>query len=203
MPKIVIVDLGLGNLRSVENGLEKAGSTAFITGRKEEIREADAIVLPGVGAFEDATRNLKPLSETLLDQVESGKPLLGICLGLQLLFTTSMEGGTYDGLDVLNGKIIRLPESVKIPQIGWNTLKIVKPESPLCSGIPENAFVYFVHSYYAEVENRNDIDTLTEYGIEFPSVVSRKHVFATQFHPEKSGHVGLQMLENFVRYIKA
>ena len=202
MPKVAIIDYGLGNLRSIQRGLETVGANVIITHLEGEIGGADAFVLPGVGAFEDAVNNLRPLSQVVLDQIKSGKPLLGVCLGLQLLFTESAEGGVQRGLDVFKGKVVRLP-SLKIPHIGWNTLKILKPDSLLFKGVPDNSFVYFVHSYYADVEDSDDAVTTTEYGINFPSTVSRGHVFATQFHPEKSGYVGLRILKNFINYVKA
>jgi len=199
---VAIIDYGAGNLRSIQRGLETVGANVIITHLEGEIGGADALVLPGVGAFEDAVNNLRPLSQVVLDQMKSGKPLLGVCLGLQLLFTESTEGGMQRGLDVFKGKVVRLP-SLKIPHIGWNTLKILKPDSLLFKGVPDNSFVYFVHSYYADVEDSDDVVTTTEYGINFPSTVSRGHVFATQFHPEKSGYVGLRILKNFINYVKA
>ena len=203
MVKIAIVDYGLGNIRSIKRGLEEVESEPYITHEREEIADADAIVLPGVGAFGEAAKNLKPISETILDQIHKEKPLLGICLGLQLLFTTSTEGGIHRGLNVLRGKVIQLPPNVKVPHMGWNTLRIVKPDSPLLAGIPDGAYVYFVHSYYGDAENEDEIISKTNYGKEFPSAVSKKHTFATQFHPEKSGKNGLQILRNFVEYVKS
>lgn len=203
LTKIAVIDYGLGNLRSIRRGLEEVGAKVCITHRKAEIRRADALVLPGVGAFEEAIKNLKPISQVVRDQIEIGKPLLGICLGLQLLFTTSTEGGLHRGLNILKGKIVKLPPGVKVPHMGWNTLKIVKPDNPLFEGVPDNSYAYFVHSYYAIAENENDIITKTTYGVDFPSTVSRDHVLATQFHPERSAMTGLQILKNFVNYIKS
>jgi len=202
LPKVAIIDYGLGNLRSIQRGLETAGASAIITHREDEICGADALVLPGVGAFKDAIENFKPLSQVVLNQIKSGKPLLGVCLGLQLLFTESSEGGIQRGIDVFRGKVVRLP-SLKVPHIGWNTLKILKPDNLLFKGVPDNSFVYFVHSYYGDAEDSDDVVTTTEYGINFPSTVSRSNVFATQFHPEKSGHTGLCILKNFINYVKA
>jgi glutamine amidotransferase len=202
MPKIVILNYGLGNLRNVQRGLEAAGSKAWITTERSGVEAADAIILPGVGAFRDAIANLVPFKQKLQDQVESGVPLLGICLGLQLLYTQSTEGGWYPGLDVLKGTILALPKGRKIPQIGWNTLKIVDAENPLVYDVPDDAYAYFVHSYYAQVDDEMDVVTTTRYGIDFPSIVARKNVFATQFHPEKSGKTGLKILKNFVAYVK-
>jgi glutamine amidotransferase len=202
MPKIVIINYGLGNLRNVQRGLEAAGAKAWITTESSGVEAADAIILPGVGAFRDAIANLAPFKQGLRDQVESGVPLLGICLGLQLLYTQSTEGGWYLGLDVLKGTIRALPKGRKIPQIGWNTLTIVNAGNPLVDDVPDDAYAYFVHSYYAQVDDEKDVVTTTRYGIDFPSIVARKNVFATQFHPEKSGKTGLKILRNFVAYVK-
>jgi len=201
--RVAIVNYGIGNLRSIKRSLEAVGSKVVITHEKADIIVADAIVLPGVGAFEGAVKNLKPISDMLLDQVREGKPLLGICLGLQLLFTVSTEGGLYRGLDILKGRVVRLPEGVKIPRMGWNTLKIVKPDNPLLREVSDGAYVYFVHSYYAEADDPDNIVAETHYGLDFPSVLSRDNIFATQFHPEKSGKTGLQILKNFIETIKA
>jgi glutamine amidotransferase len=202
MPKIVIINYGLGNLRNVQRGLEAAGAKAWITTESSGVEAADAIILPGVGAFRDAIANLAPFKQGLRNQVESGVPLLGICLGLQLLYTQSTEGGWYLGLDVLKGAIRALPKGRKIPQIGWNTLTIVNAGNPLVDDVPDDAYAYFVHSYYAQVDDEKDVVTTTRYGIDFPSIVARKNVFATQFHPEKSGKTGLKILRNFVAYVK-
>ena len=202
LPKIVIIDYGLGNLRSVHKALEKIGADVYISKQEEDISKADALILPGVGAFRDAVKNIVPLKSVVCEQVESEKPLLGICLGLQLLFTESTEGGIYDGLDVLRGRIVRFPEGLKVPHIGWNAMRIVDSANPLVEGLPKEPYVYFVHSYYAEVKDKSDIVALTDYGLDFPSMVAKGDVFATQFHPEKSGKVGLKILENFFKYIK-
>jgi glutamine amidotransferase len=202
MQKIAIIDYGLGNLRSIRKGLEKAGAEAYITHQEEDIRKADALVLPGVGAFKEAIKNLKPLSQVVCEQIELGKPLLGVCLGLQLLFTVSTEGGLHRGLDIFRGKVVKLPSNVRVPHMGWNTLKIVKSENPIVEGLPNNSYAYFVHSYYGDAEEKNDIITETTYGIDFPSILSKGNVFATQFHPERSATTGLQILKNFVNYVK-
>ena len=198
MPRVAIINYGLGNLRSVEKATEKVGGTPQITSSPEDLKAADAIILPGVGAFRDAQANLRELTPTVLEQVEAGKPLLGICLGLQLLFTESTEGGVYTGLDIIKGRVVRLPEGLKVPHMGWNTLSIVDKGSPLMRNIESGSYVYFVHSYYGAVEDSGDIVAETEYGVTFPSIVSRGNVYATQFHPEKSGVTGLRMLGNFV-----
>lgn len=203
MVKIAIIDYGIGNLRSITNGLKKVKSEVIITHDKQEINDADALILPGVGAFKGAIDKLKPMSNLILEQIDQGKPLLGICLGLQLLFTTSTEGGVYKGLDVFKGKVMKLPSDVKVPHIGWNSLDFIKLDSPLFNEIIEGSYVYFVHSYYGDVKNSDEIIAKTQYGIDFPSAVSKEQVFATQFHPEKSGKIGLQILKNFINYVKS
>lgn len=207
MPTILIVDYGLGNLRSVQKALETMSADASISSRAKdsavrEIAEADALILPGVGAFGDAMRNVEPVREAICEQVEAGKPLLGVCLGLQMLFSESTEGGLFKGLDVFRGRVIRFPSGLKVPHMGWNTLKIVDEDNPLVEGLLKEEYAYFVHSYYAEVKNEKTVVALTEYGVDFPSILCRKNVFATQFHPEKSGRTGLKILENFLNYVK-
>lgn len=152
-----------------------------------------------MGAFRDAIKNLKPLSKFVLDYIDDGKPLLGICLGMQLLFSESTEDGLFKGLDIIKGRVIKLPPSVKIPHIGWNTLILDKSKNLLLEGIPDNSYVYFVHSYYPVPENPTVTLAWTEYGVRFSSIINNKNVYATQFHPEKSGRVGIKILENFVR----
>jgi glutamine amidotransferase len=203
MVKIAIVDYGIGNLRSIKTSLEAVGSEIIITNERDGIVNADAIVLPGVGAFEGALKNLEKISDIILNQVEESKPLLGICLGLQLLFTASMEGGFHKGLDIFNGKVIKIPLEVKIPHMGWNTLRILKPDNPLVREVPNESYVYFVHSYYGAAECADDVISRTYYGLDFPSALSTKNVFATQFHPEKSGETGLHILKNFVGFVKS
>ncbi|MFX1521464.1 MAG: imidazole glycerol phosphate synthase subunit HisH [Promethearchaeota archaeon] len=205
MINTAIINYGAGNLRSISNGLRKAGSETRIIKTPSEIKLVDAVVLPGVGAFRDAINNLKEFIDPIKDAVNEGKTLLGICLGLQLLFTESEEGGLYQGMDLLPGRVIKLPDTVKIPQIGWNNLEIVKKDNPLFNGkfqIKNGEFVYFVHSYYGDLKKEDLVIAKTEYGVTFPSVISDGQIFATQFHPEKSGEVGLKMLENFVGFIK-
>ncbi|MHA1606533.1 MAG: imidazole glycerol phosphate synthase subunit HisH [Candidatus Freyarchaeota archaeon] len=197
-----VVDYGVGNLRSIVRGLEKAGASAKLTRDAKELSDADAIVLPGVGAFKDAMENLASLKNTLLDEIKSGKPLLGICLGLQLLFTESTEGGLHKGLDVVNGKVVRLPSNVKVPHIGWNTIKLHDHSISLFEGITDESYFYFVHSYYAVPKDENVVAARTRYGVSFPSVIRKGNVFATQFHPEKSGRIGLKLLRNFVQMVK-
>ncbi|UCH02687.1 MAG: imidazole glycerol phosphate synthase subunit HisH [Candidatus Bathyarchaeota archaeon] len=201
LPKISIINYGVGNLRSVRRGLERTGAEILVTHNPKEIRESDAIVLPGVGAFSTAIRDLASLSDLLKQHVEEGKPILGICLGLQLLFTQSFEGGLLEGLDLIKGDIVKLPDNVKIPQIGWNTIDIVKHHS-LLEGVKDNSYFYFVHSYIPKPQDTTVIVTTTEYGTKFPSIVAKQNIFATQFHPEKSSNNGLIILNNFVKNVR-
>lgn len=197
-PKIGIVNFGVGNLRSVKKGLESAGAVSFITDDIAEAFAADAVVLPGVGAFKSAMQVMAPYLDIVKKGVLNGIPLLGICLGMQVFFSRSEEGGTTTGLNIIPGEVVCLPKTVKIPHMGWNTIKIRK-ESPLTRGLASNVYVYFVHSYYALPFDSETVSATTEYGIEFPSIISSDHIFGTQFHPEKSGRTGLIILRNFVQ----
>jgi len=197
-----VVNYGVGNLRSVKRGLEKSGAEVLITDDPEDLSKSDAIVLPGVGAFAAAVKNLAPLSDVVKQSVKDGKPLFGICLGLQLLFTRSEEGGSSTGgLDLISGDVVKLPDNVKTPQMGWNTIKIVKSHS-LLEGVPNPSYVYFVHTYISQPLEPDLILATTEYGIKFPSVIAKKNLLATQFHPEKSSKAGEIILKNFVRIMK-
>ena len=196
-----MVNYGVGNLRSVKRGIEKSGAKVLITRNPKDLTQSDAIVLPGVGAFAEAVKNLSPLSGVVAQSVEDGKILFGICLGLQLLFTRSFEGGSADGLDLISGDIVKLPDGVKIPQMGWNTIEIIKSH-PLLEDVRNNSYAYFVHSYFAQPSGQDVVVATTEYGVKFPSMVARQNVFATQFHPEKSGKTGLVILRNFVKIVK-
>lgn len=194
-PEIAIIDYGVGNLRSVYRGLEHGGARPTITNDKKVLENCDGIVLPGVGAFGDAMKRLESLRNTIVESVGS-RPILGICLGMQLYFTQSEEDGIHEGLDIMGGRVISLPKSVKIPQMGWNSIEL-KKKSPFLEGIKTGDYFYFVHSFYAEPSE--DVTTATScYGLEFPAIVEKDLLFATQFHPEKSGKPGLKMLENFV-----
>ncbi len=199
---IAIVDYGMGNLRSVQKGFEKVGCGAKITNVPAELAAAEKVVLPGVGAFADAIGELRrrQLVEPLLATIESGKPFLGICLGLQLLFETSYEDGTHEGLGVLPGEVVRfeLPRDYKVPHMGWNEL-IIRREAPLLSGIEPDAHVYFVHSYYVAPREGGVVAAEADYGGPFTAMVWRDNLYATQFHPEKSQSVGLQILRNFAQ----
>ena len=195
-PKIAIIDYGVGNLMSVRVGISRAGGEPFITGDVKEALEADAVVLPGVGAFRPAMQILEPYRKEILEAVREGKPFLGICLGMQLYFEESLEKGMTSGLKLIRGRIIPLPENVKRPHIGWNSIKIVK-ESKLLSGVRNGEYFYFVHSYYADAPAEATVAE-TEYGVSFPSVIEYGSLYGTQFHPEKSGPQGLRILKNFV-----
>ena len=201
---IAIIDYGMANLRSVQKGFEQVGAEAQIVRDPVEIARADRIVLPGVGAFQDAIRTLreKGLVDSILRHIDSGKPFLGICLGLQMLFDISYEDGEHRGLGVLRGRCVRFDVDrtmgLKVPHMGWNQL-IARQASPLLKDLPEGCGVYFVHSYHVVPEDQGIIATQTDYGRQFVSSVWRDNLVATQFHPEKSQKVGLQILANFAR----
>ena len=195
------MNYGVGNLRSIRKGLEKSRAQVQITHNPTDLRCADAIVLPGVGAFVPAVKNMAPINDVVAEAMENGKPILGVCLGLQLLFTRSSEGGSVRGLDFISGDVVKLPETVKTPQMGWNTIDFVKSH-PLLEGVKDHSYVYFVHSYYPQPTDPDVIVTTTDYGVRFPSMVAKKNIIATQFHPEKSSKTGLTILKNFVRIIK-
>jgi glutamine amidotransferase len=203
-PRIVIIDYGMGNLRNVQKGFEWVGFEAKVTQKKGEIERASALVLPGVGAFKDCMRNLEKygLIEIVIRSIEKGKPYLGICLGLQILFSESEEFGSQKGLDLIKGKVVRFrpdPEH-KVPHMGWNTIEKER-ELPLLQGIESGDYFYFVHSYYVAPEETKWISTFTHYGITFVSSIWKENLFATQFHPEKSQQKGLRILENFAKSI--
>lgn len=198
---ISIIDYGMGNLRSVEKALQSLGFETIITSSEKEIKNSKGIILPGVGAFPKAMENLKKnnLDEILKEEVKSGKPLIGICLGMQLLFDSSDEVTFTKGLGFIEGHVKKFEISEKIPHMGWNDLKYNVP-TPMLKGIKEGEFVYFVHSFYADMKDKN-INAYTEYEIKVPAVVSNDNVIGFQFHPEKSGNVGLRMLSNFKELI--
>lgn len=198
---IAIIDYDAGNIKSVEKALLLLGQEVKITSDAQEILEADKVVLPGVGAFGDAMENLKKrgLPQVIHQVVEKGTPFLGICLGLQLLFERSEEAPGVDGLGILRGEILRIPpqEGLKIPHMGWNSLHL-EHNGRLFDGVPEQSYVYFVHSYYLKAKEEEIVKASTEYSTHIHASVEKGNVFACQFHPEKSGDIGLKILKNFV-----
>jgi glutamine amidotransferase len=200
MRPIIIVDYGMANLRSVQKAFEKLGHTAEISSDPNRIGEADKLVLPGVGAFQDAIARLRESGQTepILDHVHAGKPFFGICLGMQMLFTTSYEDGTFAGLNLFPGEVVRFHQTpgLKVPHMGWNQLRI-RRAAPHLAGIPEDSSVYFVHSYHVQPRDAAVIATETDYPTPFVSAIWHENIFATQFHPEKSQRIGLTMLANF------
>ena len=195
---IAIIDYGAGNLHSVKNALDYLGAPCRITGDAGEILSADEVILPGVGAFGDCMKSLEKsqLTDTVKNAAKSGKPFLGICLGLQLMFEESEEAPGIRGLGIFKGKVVKIPErpGLKIPHMGWNRARTAK-ESRILSGDP---YMYFVHSYYIKPENENIVSAYTEYGTRLAVAVEDKNIFATQFHPEKSGDAGLEILKRFI-----
>jgi len=203
MNDIVIVDYGMANLRSVQKAFEKVGHAAVVSGDPNRVAEAAKVVLPGVGAFRDAIARLHEadLAAPILAHLRSGKPFFGVCLGLQLLFTTSYEDGVYRGLDYFPGEVVRFKDApgLKIPHMGWNQLRVRRPAPPL-EGLPADSSVYFVHSYYAAPRDADIVAAEADYPTPFAAAVWRDNVFATQFHPEKSQRVGLEMLRRFAEW---
>jgi glutamine amidotransferase len=203
---IAIIDYGMGNLRSVQKGFEKVGHEAVVTSDPKAILNADRVVLPGVGAFPDCMKNLDGLGlvDTVHRVIESGRPFMGICLGLQLLFEEGEEFGVHPGLGIIPGRVVRFPAEVednaeslyKVPHMGWNKVNIKRP-APHLADIPDGSYFYFVHSYYVLPVDASVAATTTDYGIEFVSSVWKDNVFATQFHPEKSQGLGLSILKRF------
>ena len=198
---IAIIDYDAGNIKSVEKALQKLGAEVVITKDAQEILQADKVILPGVGAFGDAMTNLKKygLVKVIHQVVEKGTPFLGICLGLQLLFERSDETPGVEGLGILQGEILRIPEkeNLKIPHLGWNSLHL-QNQGRLFKNLPEQAYVYFVHSYYLKAKDDEIVKATTDYSVNIHASVEKDNVFACQFHPEKSSDVGLQILKNFV-----
>ena len=199
---IAVVDYELGNLRSVSKAVEKLGAKAEVTDNPKRIEKADGIILPGVGAFHVGMQNLKRLNllSVLHEAISEGTPFLGICLGFQILFSQSEEHGVCKGMDIIKGKVRRFTNKLKVPHMGWNQVKFKTKNSKLkiFNGIPDNSYFYFVHSYYAEPEDENIIIAKTEYGHEFTAAVNKDNVWGVQFHPEKSGDIGLKVLRNFL-----
>ncbi len=201
---IAIVDYGMGNLRSVEKGFEKLGINARVVTSSSAVDDAKGIVLPGVGAFKDCVKNLTDtkLANSIMRSISKGKPFLGICLGLQVLFTESDEFGKCRGFDVFRGKVVRFPKNeLKVPHMGWNTVNIVK-KPPIFEHIEDRTYFYFVHSFYVVPESQELVACTTDYGITFTSMIWKDNVFAVQFHPEKSQEAGLKLLKGFGEFVK-
>ena len=200
---IAIIDYGMGNLKSVQNAFAAVGYKALITDDSYQIKKASALVLPGVGAFRDAIKSLKDkkIDEELIEATRRGKPFLGICLGMQLLQTFSEEGGFFEGINIISGKVKKLPSSVKCPHLGWNKIKFTHNSNhkinPIFRDVPDESYFYFVHSYYCEVDDRKIIYSSTDYGLVFTSSIWKDNLFGVQFHPEKSSTLGLKILKNF------
>ena len=202
---IALLDYGAGNVRSVQKALTAAGGDVQLVPSPKLVMQADAVVLPGVGAFDDCINAMRQqeLFEAAREFVSTGKPFLGICVGYQALFENSEEfNSSAAGLGIFEGSVVRFPDAdVKVPQIGWNEVNFTQPDCPILKGIESGSHFYFVHSYYPQPKDGSIVTTRTEYGVEFTSAIWRDNVFATQFHPEKSQKVGLQLLTNFVNLI--
>jgi glutamine amidotransferase len=200
---IAIVDYGVGNLKSVQNALKALNIPSVISSDNEEIANSRSIIVPGVGAFPDAMKNMKAkgLDKVIISAANKGKPILGICLGMQLFFEESYEIKKCQGLGFFKGTIVKLEGSIKIPHMGWNNLSFEK-FTPLLQGVVENKYVYFVHSYYAEVHEKGIVNAYCTYEKKIPAIVSKGNIFGMQFHPEKSGEAGMKLLENFGRIVQ-
>jgi len=198
--KLLIIDYGAGNLRSVERAVAHVGGEPAVSSRPADIELADAVIMPGVGAAADTMRNLREreLLQPVRDYIASGRPFLGVCMGQQALFDYSEEGGRHECLGVLRGKVVRLPVGLKVPHMGWNRVRQTRPH-PFFEGVEDGAYFYFVHSYYPQPDDPDVTIATTEYGFEFTVAVAKDNVVATQFHPEKSGPTGLRLYQNFLR----
>jgi glutamine amidotransferase len=199
---IAIVDYGVGNLKSVQNALKILNIPSIISSDNEEIANSSSIIVPGVGAFPDAMKNMKAkgLDKVIISAAKKGKPILGICLGMQLFFEESYELERCEGLGFFKGTIVKLEGAIKIPHMGWNSLSF-ENYNPLLQGVVENDYVYFVHSYYAEVHEKGIVNAFTNYEKKIPAIISKANIFGMQFHPEKSGKAGMKLLENFGRLV--
>ena len=197
---ITVVDYKLNNLRSIENTLQRLGHSVQVTSDPEVVRKAEKLILPGVGAFRDAMENLRSLGliDPFVGRVRAGVPTLGICLGMHLIFTESEEFGLHQGLNLIPGRVSRIPDGVIVPHMGWNQLKVRKRDA-LLTGIESGSFAYFVHSYYADPQSADVTLATTDHGIDFAAIVHQDNLWATQFHPEKSQKVGERLLDNFGR----
>ncbi len=195
---IVIIDYGMGNLRSVQKSLEAMGYNTLIASDPDQLKMASKVILPGVGAYEDAMKNLEEIGmdQAIKDFVQTGRPFLGICLGMQMLMSVSEENGFHKGLDLVPGQVLKLPTSVKVPHMGWNSLDFQR-SIPLTNGIRDGNFLYFVHSYYVKLNNVNYSVATTDYGMNFCSIVAKDNILGVQFHPEKSSSLGQNILKNF------
>src|SRR5438093_343895 len=198
--RLVVVDYGAGNLHSVARAVAHAGARPLITSSARFVAEAEALIVPGVGAAADTMANLRShgMVEPIREYIASGRPFLGVCMGQQALFDLSEEGGEHECLGILPGRVVRLPDGQKVPHMGWNRVKIVRPH-PIFEGIDDGSYFYFLHSYYPKPDDPGVVIGETEYGVTFASVVARDNVVATQFHPEKSGMTGLRMYYNFLK----
>ena len=204
MPDVLVLDYGAGNLRSVVRAVQRVGGDPLISDRAADLRDARAVVMPGVGAAADTMRNLTEhgLVEPVRDYIASGRPFLGVCMGLQALLSFSEEGGRHPCLDVIPGAVVRLPAGQKVPHMGWNTIRMLR-RHPLLDGIPDESYFYFLHSYHVAPEDAEVVVAEAEYGRPFAAVVARDYVVATQFHPEKSGELGLRIYANFLATVPA
>ena len=198
MSRVAIIDYGVGNLRSVEKAFAATGCEAVVSGDENVLRSAERLVLPGVGAFASCMKELRArgFDSLVQERAAAGTPLLGICVGMQMLFEVSDEFGTADGLGLLRGRVRRFETELVVPQVGWNRIQ-QKQRHKLFEGVDDGSFYYFVHSFYCEPSNTDSIVGETEYGVKYASVVAQENICGVQFHPEKSQHVGLQMLKNF------
>ena len=203
-PRIVIVDYGAGNLRSVARAVAHVGHEPYVTQDPVDVATADALIVPGVGAAADTMRNLREhgMVEPVREYIASGRPFFGVCMGQQALLTLSEEGGEHPCLDIIPGRVTKLPPGLKVPHMGWNTVS-QRVAHPIFEGIPDDSYFYFLHSYYPKPDDDDAVIGETEYGVTFASVLARDNVVATQFHPEKSGEMGLRMYANFLAQVGA
>ena len=201
---IALIDYGAGNIHSIEKALEYVGATVQVTNSPSVVKQAEAVVLPGVGSGGAAMSQMceHGLDEAIREATRQGRPFLGICLGMQLLADHHAEG-EVDGLALFRGEVRRIPDGPKIPHMGWNQITPLQTDLPIFVGIPESAYFYFAHSYYVEPQDSQGVAATTDYGSPYCSVIVTEQVWGTQFHPEKSGHVGLQLLNNFVQWVHA
>ncbi|HKN57225.1 MAG TPA: imidazole glycerol phosphate synthase subunit HisH [Gemmatimonadaceae bacterium] len=198
--KVVVVDYGAGNLHSVSRAVVNGGTRPLVTSNPSYLHDAEAVIVPGVGAAADTMSNLRASGfvEPIRDYISSGRPFLGVCMGEQALFEVSEEGGEHECLGILPGRVVRFANGLKVPHMGWNQVRIVKPH-PIFDGVTDGSYFYFVHSYYPQPADRDVVIGETEYGVNFASVIARDNIVATQFHPEKSGEAGLRMYANFLK----